>query len=423
MRYLICFFIFFVYNFSLSFKFFPIPTRYFFVLVGMYGLFKGYKKLRLTKGHKRGWTSLLRGVIFLWAIALFSALVNAYFDPHFFKYPVSIVLSLLSAYGVLVLFSYILKKEITQKLLLQMFVFTSLFQCVFSMFLFLTPSVKNIAFGLLSVSEAYEANIDHMIDGTVRVLSYGAGFFVAGITFALSLLFVAILYNSEEKGYMKLIYIVSALLISMIGSTISRTTLVGLPGFIVILLHSKVIKFSTIIKTGSLLAIVVISGISMFSKHIEGNSVFGQVFDRAFSIFYIYKETGTLQSTDSMTGSALYPDNTKTWVIGDGKMADPYNTDNTQLSYYKHVDIGLCRVLWGIGLLGFIAYSLVQLSLCRLCYLGRFESFVLFMYYIIFMLKGIVTLDVCISIFMMYHVYYNMQTNKRISSRHCFSQN
>lgn len=61
----------------------------------------------------------------------------------------------------------------------------------------------------------------------------------------------------------------------------------------------------------------------------------------------------------------VFPDNLKTWIIGDGYFSNPYNTDPFYIGtrsrgYYMGTDVGYLRFIFYFGLIGlsaFIAFS------------------------------------------------------------------
>ena len=112
-------------------------------------------------------------------------------------------------------------------------------------------------------------------------------------------------------------------------------------------------------------------------------------------MFINYQESGDIQtsSTEAMKDMYVFPDNIKTWLIGDGKMV---NNDN---SYYMHTDIGYSRLIFYFGIFITIFYLLYQGFLFFL--LSRkskdvyFKPFILMLYlwYLILNLKGLINLE------------------------------
>lgn len=74
----------------------------------------------------------------------------------------------------------------------------------------------------------------------------------------------------------------------------------------------------------------------------------------------------------------VFPDNIKTWIIGDGYSAnpsiyDPYYVGVQYLGFYKNTDIGYLRFIFFFGILGMISMVTFFIGMCSICF-NRFEN-------------------------------------------------
>ena len=67
----------------------------------------------------------------------------------------------------------------------------------------------------------------------------------------------------------------------------------------------------------------------------------------------------------------IFPDNFKTWIIGDGYMAsgsnDPYYIGPADYGFYMNTDAGYSRFLFYFGLTGLVTFMLFFVNVCKEC--------------------------------------------------------
>ena len=85
----------------------------------------------------------------------------------------------------------------------------------------------------------------------------------------------------------------------------------------------------------------------------------------AFEGFFALFEKGewNVGSNTQLKNMIVFPDNFKTWIIGDGYFnnpigIDPYYTGEITGGYYKNTDIGYLRFIFYMGLIGLAAFSI-----------------------------------------------------------------
>lgn len=94
-----------------------------------------------------------------------------------------------------------------------------------------------------------------------------------------------------------------------------------------------------------------------------------------FEGFFSLWEKGSWEvaSNEKLTNMYVFPDNLKTWIIGDGYFSsprdtDPYFTGELVGGYYMGTDAGYLRFIFYFGLIGLSAISAVLIKSAMICY-------------------------------------------------------
>ena len=85
-----------------------------------------------------------------------------------------------------------------------------------------------------------------------------------------------------------------------------------------------------------------------------------------------------MSSNEKLKTMYVFPDNLKTWVMGDGYFSnpyriDPYFTGDYIVGYYMGTDAGYLRFIFYSGLIGLAAITAVVWKACLICR-HRFEA-------------------------------------------------
>lgn len=214
-----------------------------------------------------------------------------------------------------------------------------------------------------------------------RLYGIGCALDVAGGRFAVLLVMIAFLLPnmfSKTNSYLYVISLLAAFgIIAIIGNMIGRTTTVGLVlalfYWIYILLAKQVIKGperAQMIRwlTGGAFVVIFVS-ISLY--HVS--DYWQKYFHFGFEGFFSLVEQGTwhVQSNELLKQGLIFPDNFRTWIIGDGYMgsmaSDPYYQGEFWYGFYKGTDAGYSRFLFYFGLIGLGAFILFLFKVCRVC--------------------------------------------------------
>lgn len=410
LRFIICVLLTYQQLFSLDFIFLPIRTRMIMAILGTLMLIRDRKSFVIPRSYSKLLSRFVGTVSFLFLIALASCLINAAYDPFFLKFPIVLFISFASAYCYIKWIACIMKEKITKELLIKLLIGAALLQCILSVLVFILPPFRQFIFYLVPMNEmneyAVNFNIHPTEDVLFRLIPVGYDFWGNGTCLAVIIFLMALLINGEKSGKVFVYLLIILVLITAIGAGVSRTTLIGIPFFLAYLVISKGNRdkkkylFSIII--GSIPIILF-----AYTWFLESNPLFEDVFERAFSVFYIFKESGEIQSVESMVGLAVIPTEVKTWIIGDGYMSDPLQPGT---GFYKGVDIGIWRVIWGVGLIGLCIFSYIQYLYLKLAKYAKLEVIFLFLIYCAFMYKGIFYFDLLMSPFIMMILYnYNVK--------------
>lgn len=187
-------------------------------------------------------------------------------------------------------------------------------------------------------------------------------------------------------------YILAFVFIAVVGNMIARTTTVGLLLAIGYLLYkSDIWRLKLSAESRKLwlyLGGVLLLAISLCVYLYQQDAIFRSNLRFAFEGFFslIEKENGRYHPMKIET-MYVFPDNLKTWLIGDGYFdnpyyADPYFTGRFVGGYYMGTDVGYLRFIFYSGLVGLAAITAVLWKACLICR-SRFntekELFVLFL--------------------------------------------
>ena len=113
----------------------------------------------------------------------------------------------------------------------------------------------------------------------------------------------------------------------------------------------------------------------------------------------------------------IFPDNLKTWFIGDGYFDNPYYSDSEPYyvgpkmgGYYMGTDVGYLRFIYYFGLIGLFVFSTFMLKIGQIL-MNRFhEERVMFL--IIILLNFIVWFKVSTDLFVIYALFLMIPKNK-----------
>ena len=229
-----------------------------------------------------------------------------------------------------------------------------------------------------------------------RLYGLGPSLDIGGSRFAAVLLMIGYILTLDKvtkNARLMYIYIFSFLFILVVGSMVGRTTSVG--GGIALLFmlwKNKELLFSP--KNQKFLItflFVLIVGIIISFYYYNNNAGFRENVRFAFEGFFNWWETGEWKttSTDRWKTMIIWPDNAKTWLIGDGYFngpsdIDPYYVGPANSGFYKWTDVGYLRFIFYFGLVGLLTFILYFCKVAATC-MSRFKKYrVMFLLLLLF---------------------------------------
>ena len=360
----------FTYVYPLHFVFLPVSTRYLLAFLGI--IFIVTNKKLLSK--------YITGVVHFLPVLFFSfitLIVNQTSEFGIGTTPIIYSLSFFSAIGVI----GITKSYEPQKFI-DLLVAAVALQMLLGLFFFINPNIESSVNSLLVQSDLAKESMEDSF--SIRIRGLGTAFFSSGVVNCIALIVIALYYNPSRK-----IYLFFYFLIVLIGIFMSRTTIIGFLISIPILLKRLNVSFkSVMIGTFALIGTLYVIGTNL--KNSEEQKYLN-LFNFGFAIINDYEDSKKLNTgdLDAISYNGRLPNNIKTWVIGDGLLADPMNPTT---AYYKGVDQGYLRSLYFFGILGtlslLVGYYLEVLQVVR--HNKNKLFYLLFFLYVIIMYKGLI---------------------------------
>lgn len=247
-----------------------------------------------------------------------------------------------------------------------------------------------------------------------RLHGIGCALDVAGFRFSAVLIMLAFLMYVENQNHHNLKFYLYAFIfvfISVIGNMISRSTISGvtLSMISIIFLAIKDREGFGVFKKLIFLIVLIIPVIVVL---FNTNESFEDKMRFGFEGFFSLSEKGEWQTTsnDLLKNMVVWPDNTKTWIIGDGYAAnptdkelasyDPYYIGPSFIGYYMNTDIGYCRFVFYFGIVGLLVFSGVIIQAALIC-MKHFPKYK-WMFFLILILNFIGWLKVSTDLFMVF---------------------
>lgn len=252
-----------------------------------------------------------------------------------------------------------------------------------------------------------------------RLFGLGCAYDPGGIRLASILVIMGCTLNTavQKLHFMwKFLYIAAFLCITVVGNMISRTTSVGLIiALIYVFIASGIFTLyirpgyaATLKWLGGLMVVCIFAVSLLYQKDDE----FRENFRFGFEGFFSLVETGEwdVKSNETLISMYRFPDNMKTWMIGDGYIDttdnDPYYIGQRYSGYYMATDVGYLRFIYYGGIfltLAFILFIGMCAYTCQ-CYFPKYKT----MFWLLFMLQIFVWLKVATDIFCVFAIFIAM---------------
>ncbi len=244
------------------------------------------------------------------------------------------------------------------------------FQCISALIIDTFPVVKNYA--LTYIADLGPTEMELMKESG-RLFGFGAALDPAGSRFAAVLtiiVFMATRLAATNRNKYLVGYILAFIFIAIAGNMIARTTTVGVIIALAFLLYSIGLHRMAISKSTGRIILwfvgILVVAVPLLTILYHTNEQFHDNLRFAFEGFFSLAEKGRweVSSNEILKNMIVFPDNLKTWIIGDGymlnpNMSDPYYTgEYHNAGYYQLTDIGYLRFIFYSGLIGLAAMAL-----------------------------------------------------------------
>ena len=392
------------YYFPFEFSFLPgINTKMGLAVVGL-----AIAAFELTKKRSQGAPKDLFTItvlaIIVSLIGLFSVIFNNTPDYAYATYVVSMCVWLSGAYTTCMLI-----KKVHHHLTLETLTFyltaVCVFQCIMALIIDSNIAVKNFV-------DTYVIQDQELLTELERIYGIGAYLDIAGVRFSACLILLTSAINKNKdnmNNVQMLVVLIAYIVIAVVGNMIARTTIVGVGLSVACVMvtfrpNSVSNSFFRLLRV----ALVVLLVALPLSVYLYNNSLqFHELSRFAFEGFFNLFEKGEWQidSNDKLKTMIVFPDNAKTWIIGDGYFINPYYSDPTYVGYqpggyYMGTDIGYLRFIFYFGLIGLIAFSIFFVTSAKVCVakLPEYKLLILF----ILLLGFVIWLKVATDVFLVF---------------------
>lgn len=328
-----------------------------------------------SASHKSDFINRQFLVLSLWGIAvsmcgLLSVVINATNDYTYSTYIVSMWVWIFAAYVVARMIKSV-HGSVSWFLVSNYIIAVCVFQCLFAIGFEYNESLVDFILSHSNVLKMYYSGMD-------RMQGISCGLDPAGIRFAAGLVilgYAAANRDAKKNSYWVTIYYMCAFaLITVVGNMISRTTVVGtimvLAYWICLPVFEKENK-RTILSLWQIAGISLLVVIPILVYYYNSDALFRENIRFGFEGFFSLAERGSweVSSNEILKSMVVFPDNAKTWLIGDGYIEnpseglDPFYVGEIFHGYYMGTDIGYLRFIFYFGLIGlacfigFMAYS------------------------------------------------------------------
>ena len=217
--------------------------------------------------------------------------------------------------------------------------------------------------------------------GVHRLYGIGAALDVAGSRFAAVLIMIIFMLATsrlQKRWYEYMLYMAAIVFITIGGNIIARTTMLGLIiGFAflgIVTIRQTTNIGRNYIRLWKWFFGILLIAIPLAVFNYNNDAKFRKNMRFGFEGFFNYFEKGkfTYDSNETLKNMYVLPDNTKTWVIGDGyfnnpAMIDPYYTGEITEGFYKNTDVGYLRFIYYFGMIGLFMFSFFFIEVGRTC--------------------------------------------------------
>lgn len=304
--------------------------------------------------------------------SFFSMTFNNTGDTTYVTYVVSMLVWFFAAYMVVVALK-VAYGRVSIGIVADYIIVVSLIQCSLAVFANMFEPVNSLVLSIYPRGAGLAENGRLFGIGDTTCLDVG------GIRYGIACVLSAYMLTkteSQEKDALIPWYLFAFMYITVMGNMVARTTTVGsgigLAYILIYSISSTKVSYSKIKILGWGLAILVLI-VSVFTWLYNTNAIMHDNLRFAFEGFFSLVETGRWQvnSNDVLVSMYVFPDNPKTWIIGDGYFNNPRSDPNflgeVTHGFYMYTDVGYSRFLFYFGFIGLAIFSLMILYAGWMC--------------------------------------------------------
>ena len=352
-------------------------------------------------------------------VVFFSITSNATYDMAYARFIVSVSLWMSAAFLVCSVIRFT-HGYIDVELLCKYLIAVCVLQCVIALVIDTNSAVKIFVNTYVEQGQSF-LDSNHV----KRLYGIGASLDVAGSRFSAVLVLIAtILFRKSNDNRIISLLVLAFLIISIVGNMIARTTTVGMIlGFLFIMyyLHSNGYKYRRMIYWICALSMLVIPILGYLYNR---DANFERLVKFGFEGFISIIEKGEWHTTsnEALTNMIVFPDNIKTWIIGDGYFdnpfeTDPYFTGDHYAGFYKGTDIGYLRFIFYCGLTGLIVLIAYFFKVTQIC-IRRYINYKT-MFLLLLAINMIVWLKVSTDIFLVFALFLSIPKESNCVLTNC----
>lgn len=340
--------------------------------------------------------------VFVSLAGIVAVTINNTSDYAYGTYVISMTVWLSGAYAVCSLIKSV-HRTLNVEILAAYIVGVCAFQCFMALFIDSHLAVKTLVDAYVMQDQEFLTEVD-------RLYGIGASLDTAGVRFSACLILLMFVFNMKKDRMTRPIIILTVaayLWIAVVGNMIARTTIigVGISVFYALMTFRPQNINLSLFRVVRIVLMVLIVAVPLCKYLYENSEQFYQLSRFAFEGFFNLAETGEweIDSNEKLKSMIIFPDNLKSWVIGDGYFENPYNTDPYYVGYqsggyYMGTDIGYCRFIFYFGIVGLLTFAIFLVSVARECVLllPKYKMLIIF----ILLLGFIIWLKVATDIFL-----------------------
>ena len=342
--------------------------------------------------------------VFVSLVGIVSVTINNTSDYAYGTYVISMTVWLSGAYAVCSLIKSV-HRTLTIEVLAAYIVGVCAFQCFMALAIDSHLVIKAIVDAYVMQDQEFLTDVD-------RLYGIGASLDTAGVRFSACLILLMFVFNMKKDTMTRsaiILTVAAYLWIAIVGNMIARTTIIGVGISLLYALMTfrpQNINFS-FFRVVRIVLVVLIIAVPLCKYLYENSEQFYQLSRFAFEGFFNLAETGEweIDSNEKLKNMIIFPDNLKSWIIGDGYFDNPYNTDPYYMGYqsagyYMGTDIGYCRFIFYFGIVGLLTFSTFFVSVARECVqlLPKYKMLILF----VLLLGFIIWLKVATDVFLVF---------------------